>query len=170
MHFNCIENYICLVYQTYNYVPCQIWRKKKQVTTFISVFVYKTLGIKSRFTLHIACTIRSKAQTVIFAFHSNNNNIWLIQNHILLWLKLHICSTRKYGFLFFNDSLNEIGKATDIEKRTAVNNLDGFKRFTNKWHEIKNKILLRFYRKQTGKKFNFLSNYVGTEAEMFMAI
>ena len=50
------------------------------------------------------------SQTAIFGFHNIDNDTFLIQNHTLRLLKLHICNARKYGFLSFNNFLNKISK------------------------------------------------------------
>ena len=49
-------------------------------------------------------------QTAIFGFHNIDNDIFLIQNHILLLFKLHIYNARK------------ISKIKHLEKRVALNN------------------------------------------------
>ena len=56
-----------------------------------------------------------------FGFHNIDNDTFPIQNHILLLLKLHIYNTRKYGFLSFNNFVNEISKIKNLERRIAVN-------------------------------------------------
>ena len=61
-------------------------------------------------------------QIAIFGFDSIDNDNFLIQNHIFLLFKLHIYSARKYGFLSFNNFLNEISKIENLEKRVAPNN------------------------------------------------
>ena len=80
-------------------------------------------------------------QTAIFGFHNINKDTFLIQNHILLLLKLHICNTRNYDFLFFNNFLNEISKIKNLERRVAVNNQNKCERFRKKWHRIDKKVL-----------------------------
>ena len=47
-------------------------------------------------------------QTAIFRFNNIDNDTFLVQNHILLLLQLHVYNTRKHGFLSFNNFLNEI--------------------------------------------------------------
>ena len=76
-------------------------------------------------------------QTAIFAFHNIDNDTFLIQNHILLLLELHIYNVRKYEFLSFNNFLNEISKIENSERRVAVNNWNKCERFRKKWHRIK---------------------------------
>ena len=61
-------------------------------------------------------------RTVFFGFHNIDNATFLIQNHILLLLKLHVYNARKCGFLSFNNFLNEIRKIKKLEKGAAVNN------------------------------------------------
>ena len=94
-----------------------------------------------------------RPQTAIFGFH-NIDDTFLIQNHILLWFKLHIYNARKYGFLSFNNFLNEINKIKHLEKRVAANNWNKCGRFRKKWQKIK--------QKQT-KKINFIWTYRGRE-------
>ena len=79
-------------------------------------------------------------QTAIFGFHNIDNDTFLIQNHTLLLLKLHIYNARKYGFLSFNNFLNKISKIKNLEKRAAVNDRNKCGRFRKKWHRIENKI------------------------------
>ena len=62
------------------------------------------------------------SQTAIFGFHNIDNDTFLIQNHILLLFKLNIYNTRKAGFLYFNNFLNEVSKIKNLEKRIAANN------------------------------------------------
>ena len=50
-------------------------------------------------------------QTAVFYFRNISNDTFLIQNHILLLLKLHTCNARKYKFLSFNSFLNELVKS-----------------------------------------------------------
>ena len=61
-------------------------------------------------------------QTAICGFHNIDNNTFLIQNHILLLFKLNMYNTRKDGFLYFNNFLNEVRKIKNLEKRIAANN------------------------------------------------
>ena len=91
-----------------------------------------------------------RPQTAIFGFH-NIDDTFLIQNHILLWFKLHIYNARKYGFLSFNNFLNEINKIKHLEKRVAANNWNKCGRFRKKWHRIENKA-------ETNKKDQFYMN------------
>ena len=65
----------------------------------------------------------------------------MIQNHILLLFKLYIYNSRKHGFLFFNNFLNEISKIKNLEKKVAADNWNKYERFRNKWHRIENKDL-----------------------------
>ena len=90
-------------------------------------------------------------QTAIFGFYNIDEDTFLIQNHILLLLKLHICNNRKYGFLFVNNFLNEISKIKNLERRVAVNNQNKCERFRKKWHRINKKSTLGYYQKQTKK-------------------
>ena len=71
----------------------------------------------------------------------------LIPNHILLLLKLHIYNTRKYGFLSFNNFLNEISRIKNLERRLAVkrNKCERLERNGTEW-KIK---YLRTNREQT---------------------
>ena len=70
-------------------------------------------------------------QYAIFGFHAIDNDTFLSQNHILLLFKSHINSARKYGFLYFNNFLNEISKINNLGKRVAVNNGNKCERFGN---------------------------------------
>ena len=79
-------------------------------------------------------------QTTILGFHKIVNDTFLVQNHILPLLKLHIYNARKYRFLSFNNFLNEISEIKNIEKRVARNNRSKCERFRKKWHRIENKI------------------------------
>ena len=63
-----------------------------------------------------------KPQPTICGFDNIDNDTLLIQNNILLLLKLHIYNTRKYSFLSFNNFLNEISKNKKLNRRVAVNN------------------------------------------------
>ena len=73
---------------------------------------------------------------VICSFHNTDNETFLIQNHILLSLKLHICNARKYVFFSFNNLVNEISKSQNFERRVAVNNQNKCERFRKKWYRI----------------------------------
>ena len=73
-------------------------------------------------------------------FYNIDNDSFLIQTHILLLFKLHIYNPRKYGFLSFNNFLNDISKIKNLEKRVAVNNWNKCERFRKKWHRIENKV------------------------------
>ena len=79
-------------------------------------------------------------QTAIFGFHNIDNDTFLIQNHILLLLKLHIYNTRKYALLSFNNFLNEISKIKNLERIGAVNNRNKCERFRKKWRKTENKV------------------------------
>ena len=68
-------------------------------------------------------------QTAIFGFYNIDNNTFLFQNQILLLFKLHIYNARKYGFLSFNNFLDENRKIKNLEKRVAVNNRNKCDRF-----------------------------------------
>ena len=61
-------------------------------------------------------------QISIFDFHNIDNGTFLIENDLLVLLKLHIYNTRKYRFLSFNSLLNEISKINNLERRVVVNN------------------------------------------------
>ena len=50
-------------------------------------------------------------QTPVFYFRNINNDTFLIQNHILLLLKLHTYNARNYKFLSFNSFLNGLVKS-----------------------------------------------------------
>ena len=79
-------------------------------------------------------------QTSVIGFHNIDNDTFLIQNHILILLKLHICNARKCVFLSFNIFLNEISKIKNLERRVAVYNWNKCERFRKKWHRIENKV------------------------------
>ena len=68
-------------------------------------------------------------QYAIFGFHAIDDDTFLCQNHILLLFKSHIDSARKYGFLNFNNFLNEISKINNLGKRVSVNNGNKCERF-----------------------------------------
>ena len=76
-----------------------------------------------------------------FDFHNIDNDTFLIQNHILLLLKLYLCNATKYGFLSFNNFLNEISKIKNLEQRVAENNQNKCERFRKKWRRTVNKVL-----------------------------
>ena len=61
-------------------------------------------------------------QNAFFGFHNIDTDTFLIQNHILLLLKLRIYNTRSNGLLSFNNFLNEISKIKNLERRVALNN------------------------------------------------
>ena len=69
-----------------------------------------------------------------------DNDAFLIQNHILLLLKLYTSNARKDGFLSFNIFLNEVGEIKNLEKRVAANNRNKCERFRKKWHRIENEV------------------------------
>ena len=52
----------------------------------------------------------------IFDFHYIDNDTFLIQNHLLHLLKLHIYNARKYRFLFSKNFQNEISKIKNLER------------------------------------------------------
>ena len=79
-------------------------------------------------------------QIATSGFHNTDNDTFVIQNHILFSLKLHICNARKYGFLSFRNFLDKISKIGNLEKIEAVNNRNKCKRFRKKWHRIKIKV------------------------------
>ena len=69
-----------------------------------------------------------------------DNDAFLIQNHILLLLKLYTSNVRKDGFLSFNIFLNEVSEIKNLEKRVAANNRNKCERFRKKWHRIENEV------------------------------
>ena len=71
-------------------------------------------------------------QNAFFGFHNIDTDTFLIQNHILLLLKLRIYNTRNNGLLSFNNFLNEISKIKNLERRVALNNWNKCGRFRNK--------------------------------------
>ena len=112
-----------MVHQTHSYVPfC-----KMEEETISHLFHYCTHiqdiwdHAHTYFTdcLHFS---QLTPQTAIFGFHNIGNDTFLIQNHTLLLLKLHIYNARKYGFSSFNNFLNEISQIKHLERRLAVNN------------------------------------------------
>ena len=79
-------------------------------------------------------------QTEILGFLNNDNDTFLIQNHILLLFKLHIYNAKEYGFLSFNNFPNKISKIKNLEKIGATNNRNKCEIFRKKWHKIENKV------------------------------
>ena len=79
-------------------------------------------------------------QATILGFHKIVNDTFLVQNHILPVLKLHIYNARKYSVLSFNNVLNEISEIKNIERGVARNNRNKCERFRKKWHRVENKI------------------------------
>ena len=112
--------YTFVLSNTNLYVLLAKWQKRQKVTivTYIQNIWNQALAY---FTdcLHFS---QLTPWTAVFDFHNIDNGTLLIQNHTLLLLKLHICNTRKYGFLSFSNFLNEIRKIKNLEGRIAVNN------------------------------------------------
>ena len=79
-------------------------------------------------------------QALTFCHHNTDNDTPLIQNHVLLLLKLHIFIGRKYGFLSFNNFLNEIDKTKNLERGVAVNTRNKRERFRTKSNRIENEV------------------------------
>ena len=64
---------------------------------------------------------QSSPQTAPFGFHSIDNDSFLLQNHIIFLLRRHICNTRKYRFLSFNNFLIfYLDKIKNSERRVTV--------------------------------------------------
>ena len=82
-------------------------------------------------------------QTTFLAFitvHNSFHDSFLIQNYILLLLKLHIYNAKKYDFLSFNNFLNEIIKIKNLGRRVALNKWNKCEKFRKKWYRIENKV------------------------------
>ena len=58
-------------------------------------------------------------QAAIFSFFEADCQSYLIQSHILLISKLHICKSRKNKFVSSTCSLKETSKIKNIEKKIA---------------------------------------------------
>ena len=78
-------------------------------------------------------------QAVIFGFNNIDIDTFLIQNHILLLLRLYTYNVGKYGFLSFNNFLNEISIIKNLERRVTLNNRNKCERFRKKCNRIENK-------------------------------
>ena len=101
-----------MVYQTHNYVLFAKWQKRQEVTYPITYCthiqdIWGQVQIYFTDCFHLS---QLTSQSAIFGFHNIDNDTFLIQNHIALLFKLHICNARKHGFLSFNNFLNEISK------------------------------------------------------------
>ena len=102
-----------MIYQTNSYIFFAKW-KKRHLFHYCTNFqdIWNQVQIYFTGCFHFS---RLTPQTTIFGFH-NINDTFLIQNHILLLFKLHIYNARKYGFLSFNNFLNEINKFKHLKK------------------------------------------------------
>ena len=107
-----------MIYQTNSYIFFAKW-KKRHLFHYCTNFqdIWNQVQIYFTGCFHFS---RLTPQTTIFGFH-NINDTFLIQNHILLLFKLHIYNARKYGFLSFNNFLNEINKFKHLKKVFGIN-------------------------------------------------
>ena len=79
-------------------------------------------------------------QAAIFDFLEADCQSYLIQNHILLILKLYICKSRKNKFLSSTCLLKEISKIKSKEKKVAsVNEKKKNIAYKRKWGKFEDK-------------------------------
>ena len=76
-------------------------------------------------------------QTAIFGFHKIDNDTSNSKSHITFTQITYI--QWKYGFLSFNNFLNEISRIKNLERRLAVKR-NKCERFRKKWHRMENKV------------------------------
>ena len=99
---------------------CSFWKVDQEAICLLFYYYTNIQYIWNRFQAYFTdCLHFSQLtlQTVIFGFHNIDNDTFSIQNQILLLLKLHIFSARKYGFLSFNNFLNEITNIKNFKKQ-----------------------------------------------------
>ena len=77
-------------------------------------------------------------QIATFGLVKGNDKFFLIQNMILMVLKLYVCKSRVSGTLSFNTFLHQLVKVKNIEKGAAFNNKQKHDMFLKKWSIIEN--------------------------------
>ena len=101
---------------------CSFCKMEEEIISHLFYHLTHIQDILNQVQAYSICCLHFFPQSVIFfGFHNIDNDTFPIQNHILLLLKLHMCNTRKYGFLSFNNFVNEISKIKNLEIRIAVN-------------------------------------------------
>ena len=120
---------------------CSFCKMEEEIISHLFYHLTHIQDIWNQVQAYSTCCLHFLPQTAIFfGFHNIDNDTFPIQNHILLLLKLHIYNTRKYGFLSFNNFVNEISKIKNLERRIAVNKWNICEIFRKKWHRIENNI------------------------------
>ena len=64
----------------------------------------------------------------------------IIQNHLLLILKIYLHKSRSYGFFCLKPRLLEIKKINRLEKKIAEANANKHKSYLLKWNKIDNQL------------------------------
>ena len=77
-------------------------------------------------------------QIATFGLVKGNDKFFLIQNMILMVLKLYVYKSRVSGALSFNTFLHQLVKVKNIEKGAAFNNKQKHDMFLKKWSIIEN--------------------------------
>ena len=79
-------------------------------------------------------------QVAFFGFTEKDLDYTILQNHLLLVLKIYLYKSRSYGFVCLKPPLLEIKKINRLEKKTAEANANKHKSFLLKSNKIDNQL------------------------------